>query len=486
MILLLLLIPILAALSFTLISKEATLAKASVIWSTLVGILTIIISYPALTYHVSQTGQLWQIGPFAAILILLIGFVQWTATLVSLPYLREELHEQLITFGQMRLYHILLQLFVLTMIMTLTANSIGLMWITLEGTTLATTLLVAFYGKKGSLEAAWKYIVICSVGISLGLIGVLLVSYAVANAHIGGNIDALRWDTLKTIAQQLSPTTMRWAFAFIFVGYGAKIGLVPLHTWLPDAHGRTPSPISGMLSGLLLNVAFFAVLRYKGLVDSVLGETWWTNRLFLFFGALSFIVPIAFILMQRNYKRLLAYSSIEHMGFIVFCAGLGPLGLLPMMIHVIGHSLTKSLLFFGTGNILLRWKSTKIENIGPVMTSLPYTGTLFLIGLLALLATPPSPLFFSEYLAFSAAILQYPFVAILLLVAGTLILAGTLRNLIPMLFSTTKDFIKKPIETWDISHTAMTFHVIALVILGIIFLNPSSHAYLQQIAASLY
>lgn len=485
MLMLLFLVPCVAALTMYFAKTEPTLRWLAMGWSTVVaGVIAAIVT-PVLSTGVPFAMGDWHIDGFAAILMALVGFVQWTATLVSGPYLKEELHEKIVSLKQVRMYYALMQLFVLSMVLTLSANNIGIMWIALEGTTLATTLLVAFYTYDGSLEAAWKYIVLCSVGISLGLLGVLLVYYAATNAGAGATATVLSWTTLQGIAGQLPPSIMRWAFVFIFIGYGAKVGLVPMHTWLPDAHGRTPSPISGMLSGVLLNVALFAILRYKNLVDLSLGGSAWSNRLFLVFGALSFILPAAFILVQRNYKRLLAYSSIEHMGFIVFCIGLGAPGMLAAMVHLIGHSLIKSMLFFGTGNMLLRWKSTKIAHIGPVMTSLPITGTMFLCGLLALLATPPSPMFWSELMAFSAAIGTHPFLVIGMLLAGTVLFAGMLRNLLPMLFSTQKDPVTAPIERWNLSHTAMALHLIAVVAFGFLLMSPTTWSFLTAIAHTI-
>lgn len=482
----LLLAPPIAASMFFLAKTEPALRRLSIACSTVIAVLAGLVAVPVLISGTPMVGGLWRVDGFAAILILLVGFVQWTATLVSSPYLREELHEKIISFRKARVYHALLQLFVLSMLLVLAANNIGIMWIALEGTTLATTLLVAFYIREGSLEAAWKYIVLCSVGISLGLLGVLLVFYAATTAGLGASADVLNWTTLQKIAPMLSPRIMRWAFVFIFVGYGAKVGLVPMHTWLPDAHGRTPSPISGMLSGVLLNIALFAILRYKGLVDVTLGGSDWTNRLFLVLGAMTFILPAAFILVQRNYKRLLAYSSIEHMGFITFCIGLGAPGALAAIVHLIGHSLIKPMLFFGTGNFLLRWKSTKIVQIGPVMTSLPYTGTMFLLGLLALLATPPSPMFLSEYLAFAGAITRHPFLVMGMLLAGTVVFAGFLRNLMPMLFSKQPDTVTAPVERWNISHTAMALHLVAVVAFGILVLSPTTQAFLTNIVATIF
>lgn len=484
MLIFLLLAPIVASLTFLLTRTEPMLRRLCTLWSTVVALLAFCTAVPVLTQGTAISWHALRIDAFAAIFLILVGFVQWTATLVSGPYLKEELHEKLITFAQARLYHVLLQLFVFSMLLALAADNIGVMWIALEGTTLATTLLVAFYTHEGSLEAAWKYIMLCSVGISLGLLGVLLVYYAATTAGLGGAANPLSWIVLRAMAHGLSPTVMRWAFVFIFIGYGAKVGLVPMHTWLPDAHGRTPSPISGMLSGVLLNIALFAILRYKGLVDAALGGPAWTNQLFILFGALSFMLPAAFILVQRNYKRLLAYSSIEHMGFAVFCFGFGAPGAVAGLIHLIGHSLIKSMLFFGTGNILLRWKSTKVENIGPVLTSLPYTGAMFLVGMLALLAAPPSPIFLSEYLGFAAATASHPFLVVGMLLAATVVAAGFFRNLAPMLLSRKVDDVKTPMERWNISHTAMALHLVVIVLLGAMFLMPSVQAHVASIVAS--
>ena len=485
MLILLFLAPCVAALTFYLAKNEPSVRKLAVGWSTVVAALTFAVTYPVLATGTPLVMGDWHVDGFAAILMMLIGFIQWTATLVSGPSLKTELRENVIDFKQVQMYYALVHMFVLSMMMTVSANNIGIMWIAFEGTTLATTLLVAFYPFPGSLEAAWKYIVLCSVGISLGLLGVLLVFYAATNAGVGLSTDILSWTTLRGIAPHLPPSIMRWAFVFIFIGFGSKAGLVPMHTWLPDAYGRAPSPISGMLSGVLSSVALFTLLRYKSLVDLSMGGSAWTNKLFLVFGALSFIVPAAFILVQRNYKRLIAYSSVEHMGFIVFCIGLGAPGMVIALIHVIGHALIKSVLFFSTGNILLRWKSTKTANVGPMMKSLPITGSLFLIALLALLAAPLSPLFWSELAAFGVGIGPHPYLVLGMLLAGTVIFAGMLRNLIPMLFSKREDPVKAPVETWNISHTAMVAHLIAAATFGLALMSPATWSFLTNIARTI-
>lgn len=486
LLILLFLTSVAAAATFLVANTEPALRRISIAWSALTALLAFAVSVPVLAGGTTVEFAMFRVDGLAALLIALVGFVQFTATLVSAPYLREEFHEKAVTIRQMRLYHAMLQLFVLSMMLALASNNIGVMWIALEATTLATTMLVAFYRSAKSLEAAWKYIVLCSVGISLGLLGVLLVFYAASSTGLGAEANALSWTMLGSVARGFSPSIMRWAFAFIFIGYGAKVGLVPMHTWLPDAHGRTPSPISGMLSGVLLNVALFAILRFKGLTDLALGSSDWTNGFFLVFGAMSFILPAAFIVIQRNYKRLLAYSSVEHMGFIVFCIGLGPIGAVAAVAHLIGHALTKSMLFFASGNILLRWKSTKFKNVGPVVQALPYTGTLFLLGLLALLATPPSPMFLSEYLGFSGAITLHPWLALGMLLAGTVIFAGMIRNVVPMLYGKHADHVEGPVERWDLTHTAMALHLILLVALGVAFLTTAGQARLATFAASIF
>ncbi len=479
---LLLLASVVAMLTYLCLGNERSLRLASIGWSSVIALIAFGVAVPVLMGQTLPAAYLLHVDALAALLIALVGFVQWTATLVSGPYLREELHEKIITFKQARVYHVLLQLFVLSMMLVLMADTIGIMWIALEATTLATTMLVAFYMREGSLEAAWKYIVLCSVGISLGLLGVLLVSYASLQAGAGLGSDALSWEALRASAKLFNPAVMRWTFIFIFVGYGTKVGIVPMHTWLPDAHRL---PISGMLSGVLLSVALFAILRFKGLTDAALGSSVWTNQLFLVFGVLSFCVPAAFIIVQKNYKRLLAYSSIEHMGFMVFCLGLGTPGILPAIIHLIGHSLLKSMLFFGTGNILLRWKSTKFDNVGPLMGALPYTGSLFVLGLLLLLAVPPSPLFLSEYLGLVAAFSTHPIFAVAILLGGSIIFAGMIKNVMPMVYGKREDQLKAPPERLNLSHLAMFLHLVVVVALGLSFLTTYGQALLTRIVASI-
>ena len=426
----------------------------------------------------------WYIDALSALMIILIGFVQWSGMLVSISYLSAELHEGEITPVQSRRYVALLFAFVFSMLLSVISNNLGIMWVALEATTLSTTLLVAFYMREGSLEAAWKYLILCSTGITLGLLGLMITYYAATTGNVLAGLAAMQWTDLALAAHAFSPQLMRIAFAFILVGFGTKVGLVPMHTWLPDAHSRAPAPISAMLSGVLLNAALFAIIRYKILTDTALGGNAWTSAVLLVFGVLSVVVPAAFIIVQHDYKRLLAYSSIEHMGLVVFSLAFGGFGALIALIHMIGHALIKSMLFFGAGNILQRFKSTKFENVQGVMRVLPYTGGLMLAGVFLLLATPPSPLFMSEYLLISRGLFTHPYSLTAVLLALALIAAGFIRFFLPMLFGTPHaSHDPRHGEEWGLSHFVMFLHLALACAFGAALWMSGGYVILERIAA---
>ncbi len=484
----LLLATLLCATLAALFKTVRSVSYVALAGSTLVAGLSFLVGLAAITGVIAGSLQgLWYIDPFAGLMILLIGFVQWTATMTSVTYLKEEEREGEITPNLARRYFFLLGVFVFSMFLAVVADNIGFVWVALEATTLATTLLVAFYAKRaGSLEAAWKYLVICSTGISLGLLGILIVYFAAATSGFEG-LDVVRWSTLIGLAPQLSPEMLKLAFVLVFIGFGTKVGLVPMHTWLPDAHSRAPSPISAMLSGVVLNVALFSILRYKALLDSALQGDAWTNGLFLVFGVLSVAVPAAFIITQSDYKRLLAYSSIEHMGLIVFSIGLGSIGAVAAIVHLVGHSLAKSALFFSAGNILLHFKTTKIAGIHGLSRALPITGTLFVVLILALLAAPASPLFVSEYLLVLSGVTTHPYLTGIVLLALAIVFAGFIRQLMPLVFAGSHDGMHEHSsggERFNLSHFAITLHVLVLLILGTWLWSEGAFVIIDQITAS--
>lgn len=459
--------------------------------SALLAIVGLAIGIPALLGTPAEYSGIL-LDRFAGMLVSIIAIIQWTATLVSIPYLRHEEHDGTVTSAQVRIYHALVPLFSASMLATAIADNIGFMWVALEATTLATTLLVAFYTHEGSLEAAWKYLVLCSVGISLGLLGVLLTYFAATSSGALAGGAAASWTALRDAAGALPEPLVRLAFVLIFVGYGAKVGLVPMHMWLPDAHGRTPSPVSGMLSGVLLMVAFGAVLRFKAIADGALGSSAWTDAIFRTFGFLTFALPAAFLLIQRNYKRLFAYSSIEHMGLATLAVGLGPIGVTAAMLHLTGHAFAKSLLFFGSGNLLLTWKSTKFANVTAVIQRLPITGVLLVLGMLAILAVPPSSLFASEFLMLTAGFASHPVLMLAVLLVSVIIFAGMTRTMLPTLIGvehaagehTAVPSVRSR-ERWNGSHVAMVLHLVVVVLLGLAAFHPVTLAFFRAIAASV-
>ena len=415
----------------------------------------------------------WALSPFAALMLVLIAIVYLAAVLVSQRYLRVEFAAKIFDLGHIRRFFALQHLFMLAMLAAVLADHMGIIWIALEGATLATTLLVSFYRKDGAVEAAWKYIILCSVGMTLGLFGILLFVHAAIQAGLGAN-EALSLTHIRTVAAHLDPTTMKWAFVFIFVGLGTKVGFVPMHTWLPDAYSKTPSPISAMLSGALSSIAFLTILRFQTIVNITLTDSKWTSHLFAMFGLIS-VVFAAFILLQsRNYKRTLAYSSIEHAGLMAFAVSLGPIGMVPAIIHMIGHTLAKSLLFFEAGEVLLAYHTTKTEGVSGLQTRLPITSRLGILGLLALLAVPPSPLFLSELLILSLGMQVRPWMTACLVIALTIIAYGMIRTALQMWA------VRKPRETGSgsagdghVAHTEVVkepFHITHAVALAQIIL----------------
>jgi hydrogenase-4 component F len=309
------------------------------------------------------------------------------------------------------------------------------MWIAIEATTIVSALLIGLGFSKRSLaiEAAWKYIILCTVGITFALLGIFITYYA-TTAVMGGQ-GALNWTTIRSIAPKLNPSTMKLAFIFILVGYGTKAGLAPVHNWLPDAHSEAPSPISALLSGILLNTAFYGIMRFVTITDPSTGSVF-TGNLLILFGLISMGISSVFILVQVNYKRLLAYSSIEHMGIISLGIGIGgPVGVYGALLHILNHALSKPLMFFVSGRIQAHYGSTKIENVDGVLSSMPLMGTLTFIGVLSLAGTPPFNIFISEFTVLQAAVLKGLWVvAGLFLLFAVFVFYGMLSGFGRMLF----------------------------------------------------
>jgi hydrogenase-4 component F len=349
-------------------------------------------------------------------LVALTAFVGMTTSLFSRPYMRIERAHGRVSDAGMRLYHSMYQLFMFTMLLVLTTNNLGVMWVAMEAATLTTVLLVALYRTHASLEAAWKYFILCGVGIAQALFGTILVYFA-AERILGAGIGSLLWTQLDAVKTELEPTVMSIAFVFLLVGYGTKVGLVPLHNWLPDAHAEGPTPISAVLSGLLLNVALYALIRFKVLTDGAL-ERPFASALLMGFGLLSVAVAAFFLSRQRDIKRMFAYSSIEHMGLITFAFGMGgPVASFAGLLHMTVHSLTKSAIFFAVGHAAQKSGTQLMEGIRGLVKASPTLGWGLMLGTAAILGMPPFGVFASEFLILTTAIAQQPWAAPILLVS---------------------------------------------------------------------
>jgi hydrogenase-4 component F len=377
------------------------------------------------------------IDPFNVFLVTLTAFVGLTTALFSRPYMRVEMTHGRLSPGRLRLYHAMYQLFTFTMLLALTTNNIGLLWVAMEGATLSTVLLVTLYRTPASLEAGWKYFILCGVGIAQALFGTILIYFAAEKVVGGEGVTALLWTHLNAVKTLLEPRVMSLAFVFLLVGYGTKVGLAPLHNWLPDAHAEGPTPISAVLSGLLLNVALYAVVRCKVLVEGSLGTQLPSNML-MGFGLVSVVLASFFLWRQRDIKRLFAYSSVEHMGIITFAFGMGgPVANFAALLHMTVHSLTKSAIFFTVGHAAQKAGSQLMDQIRGLITLSPTIGWGLILGSLAIIGMPPFGVFAAEFLILTTAMKQQPWATPILLLALGVAFAAVFGRVQPMVFGET-------------------------------------------------
>jgi hydrogenase-4 component F len=358
------------------------------------------------------------------VFVVLGTFVGFTTSAFSASYIGHEIETGKLTPTYLRFYHAMYQSLMFAMNLGLLANNIGLMWVAIELATLTTVLMVGIYRTPAALEAAWKYFILGSVGIALALFGTILV-YMAARPVIGEGQDAMVWTALMTRAADFSPELLNVAFIFLMLGYGTKVGLAPLHAWLPDAHAEGPTPISAVLSGLLLNVALYAVLRFKMLLAANPGAIS-PGPLMVTLGLISLIFAGLMLYRRRDIKRLFAYSSIEHMGLITFAFGMGgPLANFAGLLHMTLHSLTKSAIFFTVGHIAQAKGTQDLGKIRGLTESHPVLGWGLLLGVVAIAGLPPLGLFMTEFLIVSSTFAREPILAVLV-VMGLLIAFGAL------------------------------------------------------------
>ncbi len=386
----------------------------------------------------------------SALVVLLTAFVYLACAPYAIGYFRTDRINQAfgpdedgsVQLAKIRKYYVLTPLFAFSMFLVALSNNLGVMWVALEGTTLTSIFLVTFYGRPTSLEAAWKYAMIGGAGLSMALFGTILTYYAAGQVLGTESLSALNWSVLAGSASKFDHTVMRLAFILILLGYGTKAGLAPMHTWKPDAYSEAPAPVAALMAAAVLNCALYGVARFYVLTVRCLGPSF-ASQLLILFGILSIAIAVPFILVQRSYRRLLAYSSIDHGGIMVLGLGFGgALGPLGMLLHMTFHSVTKPLLFFCAGNAQQQTGNDSLRRTpGGLLHSLPVSGPVFLLATLAVTGTPPFSLFQSEFTILRAGIAaQHVGLSILFVTLLVAIFAGFFYHIAQLVLGPPSDY----------------------------------------------
>ena len=466
-----LIIPAAAAALLAVLPGYRLTARLNVLAAllTLVSALMLLIERP-------EPGSYLLVDDTNIVFIVLNTFVGFTTSAFSASYIAHELEIGRLTPTYLRFYHSMYQILMFAMNLALVSNSIGLMWVAIELATLTTVLMVGIYRTHEALEAAWKYFILGSVGIALALFGTILI-YMAARPVVGEGIDAMLWTVLIERVPAFDPGLLDVAFVFLLLGYGTKVGLAPLHAWLPDAHAEGPTPISAVLSGLLLNVALYAVLRFKMLLAAN-AEAIAPGPLMVAMGLASVIFAAFMLYRRRDIKRMFAYSSVEHMGIITFAFGMGgPLANFAGLLHMTMHSLTKSAIFFAVGHIAQVKGTQKMADIRGLTETHPILGWGLVLGVVAIAGLPPLGIFMSEFLVVSSTFAREPLLAILL-VAGLLVALGALLLRLNGLAFGEPSGSTAPVQA---SYVPLFAHL-ALVLVAGIYLPAPLVAWFQHVA----
>lgn len=414
----------------------------------------------------------------AAWVLLCVGVVYSLASIYAIGYMRAHQKDE-----GLHLFYALLAGFALTMLLAPIMNNIAVYWISIELTTLISTFLVSFVKTRESIEAAWKYIIIVCAGISLALLGIIFFYWG-GTFLLGPTYD-LTWAVLASIAPHMQTSLLGLSFLLVLVGFGTKVGLAPMHTWLPDAHSEGPAPVSAMLSGALLNAAMLGIVRFLSIMQHT-SLAAMANLATIALGVLSLLVAGLFILKQKDIKRLMAYSSVEHMGVLALGFGFGgPLGYAGALYHMLSHSLNKSLMFFGAGNAMIVYHTKTIDQIRGVLQKMPLTGSLWLMGAIAITGSPPFALFISEVTILRAGMqAEHTWAVVLMAVLLILIFCGFVHHFWHMYFSqatghATAASIETPhrLSLW--CKVPMCLAMVPLLILGVWWPQSFWHYFMQ-------
>ncbi len=428
---------------------------------------------------ITSSGLWLHVDTLGALFLAILGIIGFITGMYSVGYMNHEVHDGEISKKTLCAYYGFFHLFLFTMLLAITTNNLIVMWAAIEATTLTSTFLVGLYGQKSSLEAAWKYIIICTVGVAFGLYGTVLV-YANAASVMQDPSMAVFWTEVVKHPQLLDPTLMHLAFIFVLLGFGTKMGLFPMHAWLPDAHSEAPSPTSALLSAVLLNCALLVIIRYYIIISGTIGETFPKNLL-LIFGFLSVLVAAFLLVVQRDMKRLLAYSSVENMGLIAIALGIGgPIGIFAALLHTLNHSLAKTLLFCGSGNVLLKYGTRDICTVKGLLKTAPITAVLLGGGALALGGMPPFNVFVSEFMIVIASINGGSiWFTLLLLALLTVVLGGLVRMIAKISYGDVPDGIEKG-ELGFLTVAPMAVLLVLMLMMGTYIPKPVTELFIQS------
>jgi hydrogenase-4 component F len=467
-------IPVLGAVLLALLPDDRTSARINVLATclTLGCALVLLVERPS-------PGAFLIVDDLNVVFIVLSTFVGFTTSVFSASYIAHELETGRLTPAYLRFYHAMYQTLMFGMNLALLSNNVGLMWVAVELATLTTVLMVGIYRTPAALEAAWKYFLLGSVGIALALFGTILV-YLAARSVVGEGLDAMAWSVLVEHAPDFDPALLNLSFVFLLLGYGTKVGLVPLHAWLPDAHAEGPTPISAVLSGLLLNVALFALLRFKAIMSANPGALA-PGPLMMSLGLLSVLFASFMLYRRHDIKRMFAYSSIEHMGIITFAFGIGgPLANFAGLLHMTLHSLTKSAIFFCVGHIAQVKGTQQMSEIRGLTVSHPVLGWGLTLGVVAIVGLPPMGIFMTEFLIVTSTFARAPVLAVVLGLGILLALGALLLRLNGLAFG-------EPYGSNEPSRASFVpvFAHLALVFGAGIWLPPALVAWFQHVATLL-
>jgi hydrogenase-4 component F len=438
--------PIISGILVTFLKKKKIIEIVTVFSSFLILIEGSILVNSILKYKTIYVfNGIFYVDSLSGIIIITISLVGFLSSIYSVSYMGKQYEKLIIDEKKLVRYYQGFNMFLFTMLLVPISNNMGIMWIAIEATTIVSVLLIMLYVKQSSIEASWKYLLIATVGLSLALFGTIFFYYVnTVDVPLEEDVLGMNWTNLVENASSFDPNLVKLAFIFIIVGFGTKAGLAPMHTWLPDAHSEAPSPISALLSGVLLNCAFYGILRFHIITSNSIGSHF-SNTLLIILGVVSIGIAAASIYFQKDLKRMLAFSSVEHMGIISVAIGFGSvIGIFGALLHIINHAVVKSLLFFASGSISQKYETKLISDTSGIIRIMPITGFAFLIGVLAIIGLPPFNIFMSEFLVLSSGFESENFLpSMLVILFLVIIFAGFGKHLLKMVFGNPKQTIKK-------------------------------------------